>query len=174
MRPFHAAFAAVLSAVPALSFACWTEAASRYGVSADLLYAVAQVESNLNPNAVNRTHFKRTGQYDIGLMQINSSHLHQLARYGITEHDLYNACTNIHVGAWLLAESFHRHGVSWNAVGAYNAACVKLRGTACNEARSTYAWRVYRKLSRSAGLFQPSFRQQQAGIQVTHSQGGQP
>lgn len=131
--------------------ACWEQAAQRYGVSAQLLYAIARVESGLNPVAINRSHHARTGSYDIGLMQINSSHLPTLARYGIGERDLHEPCTNIHVGAWLLADSFSRHGPTWDAVGAYNAACTRLRGSACQSARATYARRVYRQLSSREG-----------------------
>src|SRR5436190_13429583 len=97
-----------LSLAPSLAIACWDEAARRYGVAPQLLYAMARVESSLNPAAVNNSHRKRTGTYDIGLMQINSSHLSTLARQGILEADLYDPCTNIHVGAWLLAGAFSR------------------------------------------------------------------
>ena len=140
-----AAFA-VLAIAPTGAQACWEEAARRYGISADLLYAIARVESNLNPRAVNRSHLQRTGSYDIGLMQINSGHLRTLSRHGIREADLFEPCTNIHVGAWLLADSFSRRGATWDAVGAYNAACSQLKGKGCIEARAKYAWRVYRQL----------------------------
>ena len=133
------------------SEACWQQAAQRYGVSAELLYAIARVESGLNPGAVNRAHHARTGSYDIGLMQVNSSHLPALARYGIGERDLYEPCTNINVGAWLLADSFSRHGPTWDAVGAYNAACTRLKDAACINARATYAQRVYHKLTSREG-----------------------
>ena len=146
MRRIASTAVIALSLAPSLAHACWEEAAQRYGMSAQLLYAMARVESSLNAAAVNNSHRKRTGTYDIGLMQINSSHLQTLARHGIREADLYDPCTNIHVGAWLLAGEFSRHGTSWEGVGAYNAACTQLRGDDCRAARAKYAWLVYNSL----------------------------
>jgi len=99
--------------------ACWDDAARRYNVSGDLLYAIARTESGLNPQAIGRN---TNGSRDIGLMQINSAWLPTLASHGIGEHDLFEPCTNIHVGAWILAGNFIRLGYTWEAVGAYNAA----------------------------------------------------
>ncbi|WP_281173450.1 lytic transglycosylase domain-containing protein [Xenophilus azovorans] len=140
---------AFVLALPATATPCWDMAAERYGVAPELLYAVARTESNLNARAVNRSHAQRTGSYDIGLMQINSRHLPRLASFGIQESDLYDPCVNLQVGAWLLADSFSRHGVSWSAVGAYNAACSQLKGEDCARARASYAWKVYRHLPRA-------------------------
>lgn len=137
---------------------CWTQAAQQYGVSAQLLYAVASAESGLNPRAINSSHKARTGTVDIGLMQINSGHLPRLAAAGISEASLFEPCTNIKVGAWLLADAFARHGVSWNAVGSYNAACTRLKGDECTAARSKYAWRVYRRLPGSESTTTRSVR----------------
>ena len=121
----------LLASAPAR--ACWDEAAVRYGVSSALLYAIARTESGLNPQAIGRN---RNGSRDIGLMQINSAWLPTLATRGIGERELLEPCTNIQVGAWILAGNVQRLGYTWDAVGAYNAETPALR--------RAYAERVYR------------------------------
>lgn len=116
--------------------ACWEEASEYYGVSAHLLYAIAKTESGLNPNAINRSN--KNGSYDIGLMQINSAWLPTLRKYGVDEKQLYDACTSIQVGAWILAQNMKRLGETWNAVGAYNARSPELR--------VKYALKVYKNI----------------------------
>ncbi len=118
--------------------ACWDQAAERYGLSSELLYAIARTESGLDPQAVGHN---RNGTRDIGLMQINSAWLPRLQAHGIAERDLYDPCTSIHVGAWILAGNVQRLGYTWEAVGAYNARNPALR--------RAYAERVYRQVSRT-------------------------
>ena len=110
--------AALLIAAALPAHGCWDAAAARYQVNSTLLYAIARTESGLDPKAVGRT---TNVSRDIGLMQINSSWFAQLARYGIEESHLLDPCTNIHVGAWILAQNVSRYGYTWEAVGAYNA-----------------------------------------------------
>lgn len=134
------AFAAALAAASAHA-TCWNEAARRYGIPADLLRAVAQVESNFDATAENRN---RNGSGDTGLMQINSTWQPTLAHYGIHEADLYQPCTNLLVGAWILAGNIARLGWNWDAIGAYNAGCKNLSQSRCDALRNRYAWRVWR------------------------------
>ncbi|NRR33766.1 lytic transglycosylase domain-containing protein [Oxalobacteraceae bacterium] len=115
--------------------ACWEEAGARYGVNPRLLYAIAKTESSLNPAAINRN---KNGSYDVGLMQINSSWLPRLRKFGLDEQQLMEPCTSILVGAWILAQNMQRMGNSWDAVGAYNSSKPELR--------QKYALRVYRNL----------------------------
>lgn len=82
-----------------------------------LLYSIGKHESKLNPNAINKN---TNGTYDVGIMQINTIHLPELAKYGITLKDLWDPQTNIRVGAWVLAGCVSRHGYTTKALGCYN------------------------------------------------------
>jgi soluble lytic murein transglycosylase-like protein len=136
-----------LLSVLAVSFAatdshafCFAEAANRLQVDANLLMAIAKVESNLSPNAINTN---KNGSIDVGLMQINSQHFKSLEKFNITEGALMEPCVNVHVGAWILARTIKEHGATWRAVGAYNAGSRSDR----EEQRSIYASKVLKALN---------------------------
>ncbi len=98
---------------------CFKDAGALYGVHPNLLWAIAKVESGLNPMAINRN---LNGTVDIGIMQINSSWIPVLKAYGLKdERYLWEPCYNIHVGAWVLAQCIKKFGYTWEAVGCYNA-----------------------------------------------------
>jgi soluble lytic murein transglycosylase-like protein len=141
--------AATLLLPSAHAFGCWDEAGQRYSVNPYLLYAIAKTESGMNPNAINRN---PNGSTDIGLMQINSSWLPILSRYGVSLRDLYNPCTSINVGAWILSQNQRKLGNTWEAVGAYNAVSP--------DKRIKYASKVYKNLP----------LQNTASTQVTYAQ----
>lgn len=98
---------------------CFINAGHLYGINPNILWAIAKVESNFNPYAINKNLNK---SYDIGIMQINSSWLPTLKKYGLKdERSLYDPCYNIHVGAWILKQCIERYGYNWTAIGCYNA-----------------------------------------------------
>lgn len=130
---------------PAL--ACWVEAGARYGVDPKLLCGLGKVESHFRPQAENISHYQRTKSTDIGELGVNSRWLKKLAKYGLTREDLFDSCTSRNIGAWILSDLFARKGESWDAVGAYNAACTNLSPEKCHEARSGYAWKVYHAMN---------------------------
>lgn len=123
---------------------CFTEAGTHYGIAPAVLTAVARTESRLNPSAV---HVNADGSSDIGLMQVNSRWLPVLRRAGIPAAALYQPCTSIWAGAWILAQAFARHGYTWESVGAYNAG--DRISTASTRRRAAYANQVLRNLARS-------------------------
>lgn len=116
---------------------CYQEAGKEYGIDPLLLKAIAYTESRLQENIESPTN-------DIGLMGINRWWLPTLKkRFSYTEEDVWNPCTNVKIGAWILSENYRVLGKNWNAVGAYAASCSKLKGQACINARTKYARTVY-------------------------------
>jgi soluble lytic murein transglycosylase-like protein len=97
---------------------CMLAAGQHYNVPPRLLQSIAHVESGYRIDATNTN---KNGTVDIGVMQINSTWLPELAKFGIQRQHLFEPCTNIHVGAWILAQEVARYGYSWEAIGAYNA-----------------------------------------------------
>lgn len=118
---------------------CWDKAAHYYHVDPYLLYAIANVESGMNPYAVGTNN---DGTHDVGLMQINSSHFSELERRGISERRLMTEpCTSIMVGASILSGMINVYGYNWEAVGAYNAGIKKEN----YPKRMVYAHKVWTK-----------------------------
>jgi len=116
---------------------CLNDAAAYHHLNPALVHAIAQHESGMRADAVNQN---GDGSEDIGLMQINSSWLPTLARYGIGRAQLFNACVNAYVGSWILASNIKQFGMSWRAVGAYNARSP--------QKQLIYARAIYRRLER--------------------------
>ena len=71
---------------------CFDEAACRYNIAPEILYAIAKVESNFDPGSINDA-WSRLG----------------------------DPCYNVNVGAWILAGCMKKYGYTWEAVGCYNA-----------------------------------------------------
>ena len=117
---------------------CLDDAARYHRVSVQVVRAIAQQESGMRPYVTNRN---SDGSEDIGLMQINSSWLPKLGRFGITRQHLFDACVNAYVGTWILASNIKQFGPTWKAVGAYNAVS--------SNKQLIYANNIYRRLQRA-------------------------
>ncbi|WP_313397403.1 lytic transglycosylase domain-containing protein [Acinetobacter variabilis] len=121
---------------------CYAEAGRTYEIDPLLLIAVSQVESGLNPKAININKKGTKNQTeDLGLMQINTSWLPLLSsKWQISREKLMNdPCQNVYVGAYILALNINKNGVNWKSIGAYNAGFKD-----SNEAtRVKYAMKVY-------------------------------
>lgn len=93
------------------------EAGEYYKIDPKILYSIAKIESNFNPNAVNKN---SNGSIDMGVMQINSVHLKELEKRGFNKEHLFDPKINIYAGAWLLKRCFNKHGVSKDGLTCYN------------------------------------------------------
>ena len=122
MRPFKTAIHTTLSvfvmaAIPVTgSGFCFEEAGKEYGISPEILYNIAAVESNFDPTAIGKN---KNGSYDYGLMQINSIWAQTLGSRRWAA--LSDPCTNVKTGAWILSQCLSRYGYTWKGIGCYNS-----------------------------------------------------
>lgn len=113
----------------------FVEPCRSYQVPLALALAIARQESGSQPWAINvagqslfpasRADARRIADwawskgfsFDVGIMQINS---YWLKRYSIPVEDVLDPQKNIAMGVWILAKEIERHGLTWQAVGAYH------------------------------------------------------
>lgn len=118
---------------------CFDMAGKDYKIDPDLLRAISWNESRFNTKAIG---VNPTTGYGSGVMQVDSQHFPELQRYGIKpEYLLTDVCMNIYTGAYYLAIAFKKWGVSWDAVGAYNAGFAKTEKQAIKRYR--YATKIH-------------------------------
>jgi soluble lytic murein transglycosylase-like protein len=115
-RLFCIVFLLLLATVAYGEDLCFEEAGDTYSINPQILKAIAEVESNYNPRAVN---WNKNGTYDFGIMQINSSWGVALGREWWNT--LGDPCTNIKSGAMILSHCMKKYGYSWEAIGCYNS-----------------------------------------------------
>ncbi len=90
---------------------CFDLAGRDYKIDPDLLRAISWQESRYRVNAIG---INPVTGYGSGLMQVDSQHFNELARYGIKpEHLTTDPCMNIYTGAYYLAIAFKKWGVTW-------------------------------------------------------------
>jgi len=126
---------------------CFDEAGRRYSISPHLLKAIAQVESNMQPHAINHN---KNGSIDYCHMQINSywkKHLKERWQY------LNDPCYCTMVGAWILKQCIDRYGYNPDALVCYHTG--KSLSELVPKRRSqalTYLTRINHFIKKFAGL----------------------
>jgi hypothetical protein len=97
---------------------CINEAAIEQHIPARLIISLLSVERGRN----GKVEVNKNGTYDIGPMQINSSWLPDLKKYGITREDIqFNPCINVKVGAWIAAKFIASESNLLTGIGDYNS-----------------------------------------------------
>lgn len=95
---------------------CFDEAGAQYGINPQILRAIAKVESNFNPAAINAN---TNGTYDVGLMQINSIWAPTIGKERWK--NLGDPCENAKTGAFILSTCMNKYGYTWKAIGCYHS-----------------------------------------------------
>lgn len=97
---------------------CIVPASTYHNVNPYVLRAILNVESGLNPGALGKN---QNGSVDIGIGQINSIHLKELAQFGIGPAHLQETCIGTYVAAWHLKKAITARGNTWEGVASYHS-----------------------------------------------------
>lgn len=139
---FIPALAALLLALASDASAfCFEEAGRQYGINPQILRAIAKVESNFNPAAIN---YNTNGTYDFGLMQINTIWAPTIGKERWKS--LGDPCNSVKTGAWILSMCMEKYGYTWKAIGCYNSQTP--------DKRDKYSKKVFDQLQRVKPLKQ--------------------
>jgi len=113
---------------------CINQAALHHHVPATMIISVMQIENGRNGDAIKN----KNGSYDLGVMQINTTWLSSLKKYGITRAGLqHDACLNVDVGTWILAHSIAKSD-GWQGVGNYHSATPKFNRIYSQKVKAKY------------------------------------
>ncbi|WP_069357879.1 lytic transglycosylase domain-containing protein [Burkholderia cenocepacia] len=103
---------------PSYTEVCIARAVQEYGTHPDLIRAVMAQEAG----KVGQLRYNKDGSFDMGPMQINSVHLPELSRFGITKDMLVNnECLNIVIGTYYLQRGIMQSSSFWVGVGNYHS-----------------------------------------------------
>lgn len=97
---------------------CINQAAVAYYVPAKVIISVIATEGG----NVGVARQNKNGTYDYGPMQVNSSWLPAIQKYGYTEKLLqYDPCVNVMAGAWILSKKIVQSRDYWSGVANYHS-----------------------------------------------------
>ena len=140
-KTFFAVAALIFALGTEASAFCFDEAGAQYGINPQILRAIAKVESNFNPTAIN---YNTNGSYDFGLMQINSIWAPTIGKE--RWNSLGDPCSSVKTGAWILSMCMNKYGYTWKAIGCYNSQTP--------DKRDRYSKKVFDQLQRVKPLKQ--------------------
>ena len=95
---------------------CFKHAGRTYGISPQLIEAIAYQESAFDNQAI---HHNRNGSFDYGVMQINSWWYDTLGSERWQA--LSDPCFNVMVGTWILRDCIDRYGYTWDCLSCYRS-----------------------------------------------------
>ena len=120
-------------------------AGNKYNIDYKLLCAIAKIESNYNPFALN---INNADNYDIGILQINSWWFPKLKKVGMDDpRMLLDYQYNIDVGSWILKECINNFGISKKSIDCYN------KGETKAQNKSAYIKKVEKAYKKIMGKY---------------------
>lgn len=97
---------------------CINQAAVTYYVPAKVIISVIATEGG----NVGDARQNKNGTYDYGPMQVNSSWLATIKKYGYTQRLLqYDPCVNVMAGTWILSNKISQSSDYWSGVANYHS-----------------------------------------------------
>lgn len=97
---------------------CINQAAVTYYVPAKVIISVIATEGG----DVGMARQNKNGTYDYGPMQVNSSWLASMKKYGYTDKLLqYDPCVNVMAGTWILSNKITQARDYWSGVANYHS-----------------------------------------------------
>jgi hypothetical protein len=119
--------------VPAV---CVAYTAAKFELPSNLILSILKTEGG----RVGMESRNTNGTYDLGPMQINTTWLPVLKRYGIDRAKLRDdGCLNVWVGGWILRSGLNSANNWWRGVGRYHSATMRVG----RDLNGSYAQRVW-------------------------------
>ena len=109
----------LVSGVAHAAPSCWDYAGAHFKLDPWRLMAIAGVESRFTHGALGNN---TNNTSDLGLMQVNTIHLKEAARYGISKTDMqYDSCKNVVFAAYILKQCIGKYGDNVWGYGCYHS-----------------------------------------------------
>jgi hypothetical protein len=97
---------------------CVKSAGGYHRVNSNILLAILRIESGLSSSTGGPND---NGSMDHGIAGINSVHLPELAKFGISEEMLKDDCVATYVAAWHLRRNIEKKGETWAGIASYHS-----------------------------------------------------